>query len=65
MPIGVDIAKNIIQVHYIDEGTGEIINKSIKRVKFIDFFANRCPCLIGIKACDVEGTPLRNDNSLQ
>lgn len=50
MPVGVDIAKNVIQVHYIDKETGEILNKAIKRVKFLDFFANQSPCLIGMEA---------------
>lgn len=50
MPVGVDIAKNVIQVHYIDKETGEILNKAIKRVKFLDFFANQAPCLIGMEA---------------
>jgi hypothetical protein len=25
-PVGIDIAKNIMQLHYIDEETGEIVN---------------------------------------
>ena len=37
MPVGVDIAENVIQVHYVDEETGEILNKAIKRAKFLDF----------------------------
>ncbi len=49
--IGVDIAKNVFQVHYVDRETGEIINKAIKRAQFLAFFANRQPCLIGMEAC--------------
>jgi hypothetical protein len=33
--VGVDIAKNVIQLHYIDAETGEIINKPIKRAVFL------------------------------
>lgn len=51
MPVGVDIAKNIMQVHYIDTETGEITNKAIKRSRFIEFFTNLAPCLIGMEAC--------------
>lgn len=51
LAIGVDIAKNIIQVHYVDKETGEIINKTVKRAKFLEFFANRPLCLIGMEAC--------------
>jgi len=42
--VGVDIAKNVFQLHYIDPATGEIVNKPIKRAKFLEFFANREPC---------------------
>jgi transposase len=49
-PVGVDIAKNAFQVHHVDEETGEIVNKPIKRGKFLAYFANRAPCLIGMEA---------------
>lgn len=49
--IGVDIAKNVFQVHYIDAETGEIVNKPIKRAKFLEFFVNRPASLIGMEAC--------------
>jgi len=49
--IGVDIAKHVFQVHYIDSDTGKTINKPIKRAQFLEFFANRAPCLIGMEAC--------------
>jgi len=49
-PIGVDIAKNIIQVHYVDEQTGEVVNTAIKRGKLLEFFANRPACLVGMEA---------------
>lgn len=49
--VGVDIAKTVFQVHYIDEETGEIVNKAIKRAAFLQHFVNRAPCLIGIEAC--------------
>jgi transposase len=49
--VGVDIAKNVFQVHYVDAETGEIVNRQIKRAKFLEYFANRAPCLIGMEAC--------------
>ncbi len=30
-PVSVDIAKHLIQAHFIDENTGEIVDKQIKR----------------------------------
>ena len=49
--VGVDIAKNVIQLHYIDAETGEIVNKPVKRTAFLEYFANRSACLIGMEAC--------------
>lgn len=51
MAVGVDIAKQVFQVHYVDQQTGEVVNKPIKRAKFLEHFANRAPCLIGMEAC--------------
>ncbi|MPV57720.1 IS110 family transposase [Burkholderia sp. HI2761] len=51
MAVGADIAKNVMQLHYIDAETGEIVNKPVKRAVFLEHFANRAPCLIGMEAC--------------
>lgn len=49
--VGLDIAKNIFQVHAVDLDSGELINKAIKRDQVKEFFANRATALIGIEAC--------------
>lgn len=49
--VGVDIAKNVMQVHWVDPETGEIVNRPIKRAAFLEYFANRKPCLIGMESC--------------
>lgn len=49
--VGLDIAKSVFQIHSVDMGTGEIVNKQLKRAKVLEYFANRQPCLIGIEAC--------------
>ena len=51
IPVGIDIAKNVFQVHHVDQATGEIINRPLKRAQLLLYFANRAPCLIGIEAC--------------
>lgn len=51
MTVGVDIAKQVFQVHYVDPQSGEIVNRAIKRAKFLEHFANRARCLIGMEAC--------------
>ncbi|MGJ0638864.1 IS110 family transposase [Xenorhabdus bovienii] len=50
-PFGVDIAKHLMQIHFIDEYTGELIDKQLRRNDFLTFFSNRQPCLIGMEAC--------------
>lgn len=50
-PVGIDIAKNVFQVHFIEQETGEIVNKPVKRARFLEHFANCAPCLIGMEAC--------------
>ncbi|MGN3967554.1 IS110 family transposase [Burkholderia gladioli] len=49
-PVGIDIAKSVFQVHYVAPETGEIVNKQIKRSQFLEYFANRAPCMIGMEA---------------
>jgi transposase len=49
--IGVGIAKNVFQLHCVDAGMGEIVNKLLKRLAFLKHFANREPCMVGMEAC--------------
>lgn len=49
-PFGVDIAKHLIQVHFIDEHSGEVVDKQFRGQDFLAFFCNREPCLIGMEA---------------
>jgi transposase len=49
--VGIDIAKTVMQVYYVNVETGEVVNKPIKRTKFLEYFANRASCLIGMEAC--------------
>ena len=49
--IGIDLAKNVIQVHGVDERGKAVLKKQIKRDQVASFFANLPPCLIGMEAC--------------
>jgi transposase len=51
MVIGVDTAKRVFQLHWVDKQTGEIISLQLKRERFLEHFANLTPCLIGMEAC--------------
>jgi transposase len=49
--VGVDIAKRVFQLHWVEPQTGEIVALQLKREKFLGHFANRSSCLIGMEAC--------------
>jgi transposase len=49
--IGLDLAKNVYQVHAID-GVGEVVvRKALRRVQVLRFFERLDPCLVGMEAC--------------
>lgn len=49
--VGLDIAKQVIQIHAVDRHGKPEIRKQLKRHQVLPFFANLPPCLIGIEAC--------------
>lgn len=49
--VGVDIAKRVFQLHWVEPDTGEVVSRQLKRDRFLEHFANRPPCLIGMEAC--------------
>jgi len=49
--IGIDLAKNVFQLHMTDKAGKKIDGKRLSRNKLIEFLANIPPCLIGIEAC--------------
>lgn len=49
--IGLDIAKNVFQVHGVDKHGKTVIRKQLRRAELLPFFAQLPPCLIGIEAC--------------
>src|ERR1700722_6112425 len=49
--VGVDIAKRVFQLDWVEPETGKIVALQLKREKFLEHFANRSRCLIGVEAC--------------
>ena len=49
--IGIDLAKEVFQVHGVDEHGKAVLKKCLKRAQMSAFFANLPPCLIGMEAC--------------
>ena len=49
--VGIDLAKNVFQVHALSR-TGEVIvRRALRRAQVIPFFAKLPSCLIGMEAC--------------
>ena len=49
--VGLDLAKNVFQVHGIDSTGKVIVRRSLRRRQMMPFFSKLEPCLIGIEAC--------------
>ena len=49
--IGLDIAKNVFQVHGIDATEKVVVRKQLRRGQVMKFFAALPPCLVGMEAC--------------
>jgi transposase len=49
--IGLDLAKNVFQLHGIDADGEVIVRKQLNRSQVRQFFARMEPCLIGMEAC--------------
>src|ERR1700720_1713038 len=49
--IGIDLAKNVFQVHGIDERGKAVLRKQLRRAQVAVFFGNLPPRVIGMEAC--------------
>lgn len=49
--VGSDLAKNLFQVHGIDQHGKVVVRKQLKRAQMAPFFIDLPPCLVGIEAC--------------
>ena len=49
--IGLDLAKNVFQVHGITEAGDVAFNRTLRRAQVLSFFEKLEPCLVGIEAC--------------
>ncbi len=49
--VGIDLAKNVFQVHGVDEHGKVVLRKQLRRDQMAAFFVNLPPCLIGMEAC--------------
>jgi transposase len=49
--VGIDLAKNVFQVHGVDERGKPVLRKQLRRGQIAEVFVNLPPCLIGMEAC--------------
>ena len=49
--VGVDLAKNVVQVHGVDANGKVVVRRQLRRSRFLAFFEGRPACLIGVEAC--------------
>jgi transposase len=49
--IGIDLAKQVFQLHGVDSHEKAVLRKKLKREQMLPFFRDLPPCLIGIEAC--------------
>jgi transposase len=49
--IGLDIAKNVFQVHGADADGVPVLRRQIRRGQVLTFFANLPPCVVALEAC--------------
>ena len=49
--IGVDLAKNVFQIHGVDVEGGVVFRRQLRRGQMLPFFKKQPPCLVGMEAC--------------
>ena len=49
--VGLDIAKNVFQVHGVDAKGAAVVARAVRRGQLLSFFASLPRCLVGIEAC--------------
>jgi transposase len=49
--IGLDLAKNVFQVHGVNERGENVVRKRLRRKDVLPYFATLAPCVVGIEAC--------------
>lgn len=49
--VGIDLAKNVFQLHGVNELGKTVVKKHLRRDQMAEFFVNLPACLIGMEAC--------------
>lgn len=49
--IGIDLAKDLFQVHGADAEGRVVLRKKLRRSEVLAFFNDQEPCLVGMESC--------------
>lgn len=49
--VGIDLAKNVFQVHGVDAGGAVVLKRKLRRSQVLAFLEDVEPCLVGMEAC--------------
>ena len=49
--VGLDLAKQVFQIHGVDETGLAVVRKRLRRSEVLRFFSKLQPCLVGMEAC--------------
>ncbi len=49
--IGLDLAKNVFQVHAADAEGSPVLKRKLRRAEVLRFFEKQPSCLVGLEAC--------------
>ncbi|ASP20019.1 transposase IS116/IS110/IS902 family protein (plasmid) [Antarctobacter heliothermus] len=49
--VGVDLAKNVFQVHGADASGRAVLRKKLRRMQVLEFFSQLPPCIVAMEAC--------------
>jgi transposase len=48
--IGLDLAKNVFQIHGVDASGRIVVRRQLRRSQVLPFFEKQAACLVGIEA---------------
>jgi len=49
--VGLDLAKNVFQLHGVDDSGNVVLRRTLRRTQVTQLFAQLPPCIIGIESC--------------
>ena len=49
--VGLDLAKNVFQVHGADGAGRAVVRKKLRRGQVLDFFSQLTSCIVAMEAC--------------